>query len=99
MIFIWRWRCIGSAEALSRRKIFPKPLDRILIANSTKGNAVQLVVKLTQVNACQAAVAFHMPSEMKPDVVHRAQHAAVTRTGETDHAASLQHPLDLRLGK
>ena len=35
-----------SEKASSVLKVFPKPLDRIPIANSTKGNAVQPVVNL-----------------------------------------------------
>src|SRR3989344_670910 len=59
------------------RQIFLKPLDRIPVADSAKGNAVQPVVELRQINIYQTAVVFHMQSDMKPDVVHRTQHAAV----------------------
>lgn len=88
-----------SRKPLSTRQILPKPLDRIRIADSAKGNAVQPIMELTQINARQAAAVLHLPSEMKPDVVHRAQHAAVAGTGAADHAASLQHPFDLRLSE
>lgn len=48
------------------------------------------MVKLDQVNVGQAA-ALHMQPDMKPDVVHRTQHAAIAGTGEriTQQASSI----------
>lgn len=76
-----------------------KPLDRVPVIDGTKGCTVERVVELSQVNACQTAVALHMRSDLKPHVIHRAQHAAVAGTGEADHAASFQHSFDLGLSK
>ena len=69
------------------------------VADGAKGNAVQPLVELDQVHVCQAAVVFHIHSNLKADVVHRTQHAAIAGASEADHAASLQHPFDLCFGK
>lgn len=94
-------RAIASHKPSIRllRKIFSKTLNRERIADSAHGNMIQPVMEISQVNVYQTAVVFHIHSNMKPDVVHRTQHAAVVGTRKADHAASLQYPLNLRLGK